>query len=182
MYDFSRHAPRVAAFLCMSFLLAACGVQRQAVYPTRDRGDADAVYGERPSVLGPGGGTIFGGRSSQEEEAAAGGGIGVNSFLWRAALDTVSFMPVASADPFGGVILTDWYTPPESPRERFKTNVYILDRQLRADGVRVSVFRQELDERGNWRDAPVAANTAANLENAILTRARQIRIAQAPAR
>jgi hypothetical protein len=80
------------------------------------------------------------------------------------------------------VILTDWYTPPESPRERFKTNIYILDRQLRADGVRVSVFRQELDERGNWRDAPVAAGTGTNLENAILTRARQIRIAQAPAR
>lgn len=182
MSNVSRHGPRVAALLCLGSLLAGCGVERQAIYPTRNRGDADAVYGERPSVFGPGGLTILGGKSNQEEEAAAGAGIGVNSFLWRAALDTVSFMPVASADPFGGVILTDWYTPPESPRERFKANVYILDRQLRADGVRVSVFRQEMDERGAWRDAPVAANTAANLENAVLTRARQIRIAQAPAR
>jgi hypothetical protein len=102
----------------------------------------------------------------------------VNRFAWRASLDTVSFMPLVSADPFGGVIITDWYSPPQSPEERFKVNVYILGRALRADGIRASVFRQQRDGVAGWLDAPVAANTATDMENAILTRARQMRVAQ----
>lgn len=109
--------------------------------------------------------------------SGGGGGIGVNNFLWRATLDTVSFMPLASADPFGGVIITDWYTPPETPDERFKMNVYILGRELRADGVRVAVFRQNLAGTRGWTDATVTAQTATSLENEILTRARQLRFA-----
>ena len=105
-----------------------------------------------------------------------GSGVGVNSFLWRASLDTVSFMPLASADPFGGVIISDWFSPPETPDERFKVNVFILGRDLRADGVRASVFHQKKDVAGQWSEAPVDANTATDLENAILTRARQIRL------
>jgi hypothetical protein len=104
-----------------------------------------------------------------------GTGVGVNSLLWRASLDTISFMPLVSADPFGGVIITDWYTPPQTPNERFKVNIYILGRALRADGVRASVFRQTNDT-GTWADAPVALNTSTDLENAILTRARQLRM------
>ncbi len=104
--------------------------------------------------------------------------LGVNGFLWRAALDTISFMPIVSADPFGGVIITDWYSKPENPMERTKLNVYIRDRDLRADGVKVSVFRQTRGVKGEWADAPVAAATSGALENAILTRARQIRLAQ----
>ncbi|MCZ6885222.1 MAG: DUF3576 domain-containing protein [Alphaproteobacteria bacterium] len=103
------------------------------------------------------------------------GGIGVNSFLWRASLDTISFMPLSSADPFGGVIITEWYTPPESPDERFKLTVYILDTRLRADGVRVALFRQER-ERGEWEDSDASAEARTELEDAILTRARQLRI------
>ena len=103
-------------------------------------------------------------------------GIGVNGYLWRASLDTLSFVPLASADPFGGVIITDWYTPPETPAERFKMNVYILGRQLRADGIKVAVFRQS--RTGNdWVDATVIATTSVNLENEILNRARQLRFA-----
>ena len=102
-------------------------------------------------------------------------GVGVNSLLWRASLDTISFMPLVSADPFGGVIITDWYTPPQTPDERFKVNIYILGRALRADGVRASVFRQS-NQGGTWVDAPVALNTGTDLENAILTRARQLRM------
>ncbi len=109
--------------------------------------------------------------------AASPGQIGVNTFLWRAALDTISFMPVASADPFGGVIITDWYSPPESPTERFKINVFILDRQLRSDGIRATVFRQSQSQDGRWIDSPVDAKTASDFENSILTRARQLRIA-----
>ena len=103
-------------------------------------------------------------------------GISVNGFLWRAALDTISFMPLAQADPFGGIILTDWYRPPETASERFKVNIYILDSDLRADGLRVSVFRQRQDSNGVWLDARVSTDTGSNLENAILKRARQMRV------
>ena len=107
----------------------------------------------------------------------AGAGIGVNAFLWRASLDTIGFMPLTSADPFGGVIITDWYQPPETPDERFKLSVFILDRTLRADGVRVSVFRQLRKGPGEWADAAVDKKTATDMENAILTRAREMRSA-----
>ncbi|HYD30566.1 MAG TPA: DUF3576 domain-containing protein [Azospirillaceae bacterium] len=131
---------------------------------------------ESGSVLGGEGGfSLFGGNKKKKDEDAS--GIGVNSFLWRASLDTLAFMPIASADPFGGVILTDWYSPPNAPNERFKVNLYILDRQLRADGVRVSVFRQARDG-GQWHDSGVSPETAAQLEDTILTRARQLNIAQ----
>ncbi|MEG3616930.1 DUF3576 domain-containing protein [Magnetovibrio sp. PR-2] len=124
--------------------------------------------------------TIFGGESvfgndSKSRGGSAGGALGVNTYLWRATLDTIAFMPMNSADPFGGVIITDWYSPPETPAERFKLNIIVLDKALRADGVRVSVFRQIYDQNGNWRDAPVDAETARQMEDAILTRARQLR-------
>lgn len=122
---------------------------------------------------------LFGSGSKGTGGAGGGGGIGVNNYLWRASLDTISFMPLASADPFGGVIITDWYTPPETPAERFKMNVYILGRQLRADGVRVAVFRQNR-AAGGWTDATVTKTTSVNLENEILNRARQLRFAARP--
>lgn len=103
-------------------------------------------------------------------------GIGVNSFLWRASLDTISFMPLREVDPFGGVIVTDWYANPELPSERFQVTVYILDTRLRGDALSVRVFRQERNEAGEWIDASVTPATAVDIENAILTRARQLRI------
>lgn len=121
-------------------------------------------------------GGIFGdGGVFADDPYADGRSIGVNSFLWRASLDTISFMPVSSADPFGGVIITDWYSAGEAPNERFKLNVYILGRALRADGVRVAVFRQILDSAGNWRDTVLSDATATKIEDSILTRARQLR-------
>lgn len=107
------------------------------------------------------------------------GGVAVNSYLWHASLDTMSFMPIASADPFGGTIITDWYSPRGTPNERFKANIFILSRELRADGVRVTVFRQVRDSDGQWTDAPVDPKTARDLENSILNRARQIRLSTA---
>lgn len=124
------------------------------------------------SILGPGG-INFGG--SSQTAPSDGSGLGVNAFLWRASLDTVSVWPVASADPYGGVIITDWYTPPQTPSERFKLNVYIIDRALRADGIRVAVFRQVRTASGEWQDAQVQQETATKLEDAILMRARQMR-------
>ncbi len=119
----------------------------------------------------PSSGLVFG-----DTEGAQGGVIGVNSYLWRASLDTISFMPIKSADAFGGVILTDWHSPSETPNERFKLNVYILDRALRADGIRVAAFRQVIDRNSQWRDAALAKKTARKIEDAILTRARQLRL------
>jgi hypothetical protein len=117
----------------------------------------------------------FGGghKTRSADNAAA---IGVNGYLWRAALDTLAFMPLASADPYGGVIVTDWYVNPEKTDERFKCTVYILDSRLRADGLNVAVFKQSKDPSGNWIDAPTASQTETDIENSILTRARQLRL------
>ena len=125
---------------------------------------------------GRGSGFPFGLGGSARPPAAAPAGIGVNAFLWRAALDTLSFMPLASADPFGGVIITDWYTNPEKPDERFKATVYILDTRLRADGISVNVFKQVKDSVGGWANAPVSSQTDVDVENAILTKARQLKL------
>ena len=150
-------------------------------YPS-DSIDSHGTYKNKPypsptesSLLGGDGIVLFGG-PNYDPGRGDGAGIGVNSFLWRASLDMLSFMPLTSADPFGGVIITDWYTPPQTPDERFKVTAFILDRMLRADGVRVSVFRQVQQSPGSWVDAPVSETMAADLENAILTRARQLRI------
>jgi hypothetical protein len=100
--------------------------------------------------------------------------IGVNAYLWRAALDTVSFAPLAQADSNGGVIVTEWYSNPQNPSERAKLTVAILDRDLRADALRVTAARQTL-QNGQWVDAPVTAATVQRLEEIILTRARDLR-------
>lgn len=100
--------------------------------------------------------------------------IGVNAYLWRAAIDTVSFAPLVQADSSGGVIVTDWFTNPNSPGERVKLTVSILDQDLRADALRVAASRQ-VSQSGAWVDAPVAAATVQKLEDIILTRARDLR-------
>ncbi len=100
--------------------------------------------------------------------------IGVNSYLWRASLETLAFMPLTQADSAGGVIVTDWYANPESPNERVKVSVSILDSDLRADAVRVAASRQVL-QNGVWVEAPVQASTVQRLEGIILTKARDLR-------
>lgn len=102
--------------------------------------------------------------------------MGVNSYLWRASLETLNFMPLEQVDPFGGVIVTDWYASAEAPNERFKANVYILDTNLRADALKTSIFKQTRTASG-WQDAATDADTARQIENSILTRARQLYIA-----
>lgn len=100
--------------------------------------------------------------------------IGVNGYLWRATLDTLSFMPLVQTDSNGGVIVTDWYTNPNTANERMKLTVSILDQDLRADALRVAASRQML-QNGQWVDAPVAAATVQKLEEIILTKARDLR-------
>ncbi|MFI5002438.1 MAG: DUF3576 domain-containing protein [Reyranellales bacterium] len=176
--------------LMVAFLLplglAACGgdpnavtEQRSGPSGDRDRRDISTGLGgrnrETGSLFGPGG--LFGSKAEKRDDS--GSGVAVNAFLWRASLDTINFIPLVSADPFGGVIITDWYTPAESPNERMKVQITILDRELRADGVRVAVFKQQTAAKtGSWVDAQVDQRTNTDIENAILTRARQLRIAQ----
>ena len=100
--------------------------------------------------------------------------IGVNSYLWRASLDALSFMPLVQADANGGVIVTDWYANPANPGERMKVTVSILDQDLRADALRVAASRQ-VAQGGNWVDTPVQAATVQKLEEIILTKARDLR-------
>ena len=161
---FPRQVARPAILLCLVLGLAACG----------------HIFGDHKKVQtnSSQGITMFGGGVNGQPAKVAGSGIGVgvNSFLWHASLDTLSFMPLASADPFGGVIITDWYSPASTGNERFKVTVYILDKRLRADALKVSVFRQQQDSKGLWSDASLDPETPGKLENAILTRARQLRI------
>ena len=105
--------------------------------------------------------------------------IAVNSYLWKAAIDTVSFAPLLQANPNSGVIITDWYSNPKAPGERVKLTVAVLDPDLRADALRVSAARQ-VNQNGAWVDVPVSAATVQKLEDIILTRARDLRRAAVP--
>ena len=165
---------RILGFLLLAGVLVACsggggGMPEAGKYEDikKTRFLSKDSGGETTSLLG----------DPDKKDSQGGSGIGVNGFLWRASLDTISFMPLISADPFGGVIITDWYAPPESQDERFKITVYILGRDLRADGVRASVFRQLRVAGGGWIDAAVEKRTQIEIEDAILTRARQLRVA-----
>jgi hypothetical protein len=129
-------------------------------------------------TLGGEGGLFSFGGNKNNGTGGGGAGIGVNAFLWRGALDTLSFLPLTSADPFGGVIITDWYSPADAPGERFKATAYILGKDLRSDGIRVSVFRQ-VNQGGRWVDAPVSSVVQADIENKVLDRARKLREAAA---
>jgi hypothetical protein len=160
------------ALMAGALLLAACQSQKSGP-------PAEAAYtgapggGDQSSLLGDNG-TIFGISKTNGDTNSGGAGLGVNAYLWRGALDTLGFMPLASADPFGGVIITDWYMPPGTSGERFKATAYILGRQLRSDGVRVAIFRQ-VQQDGQWVDAPVSPVTVGEIEDKVLARARQLR-------
>ena len=165
---------KISLFTAVFMILAACSnldvtVPEDLVsQEDEERRAAGTIFGEGNSIS-----DLF--RGGTGRGGGAGSTLGVNSFLWRATLDTISIWPINSADPFGGVIITDWFSPPETPGERFKVNVFILGRALRADGVRVSLFRQVRDSRGEWRDATVLPASSTRLEDSILTRARQFR-------
>jgi hypothetical protein len=176
-----RIAAPAVILLAGMFTLVACGEDPKIEHTYPDSREQDPILRgfkkDSEGLFGSDGLLSYG-----KKDEGTGGGIAVNSFLWRASLDTLSFMPLASADPFGGVIITDWYTPPETPNARFKANIFILDRQLRADGIKVTLFQQRREPSGSWIDTEVNRRTATDLEDAILTRARQLRIAATAAR
>lgn len=167
--------PALAA-LVLSLNLTACGLAKQDEDTTYPKTEEDRRKERNGRMTGEEGISI-GGVSDKEKEAGK-NPLGVNSFLWRATLDTLSFLPVASADPWGGVVLTDWYEDPQTPGERFKVNALIKDRQLRADSLKISVFRQQKNKAGAWVDAPTDATMARKLEDTVLTRARELRVQQ----
>jgi len=169
-----RLLPKLVFCAIATLLISACGLDGDtSSYPK----DEEDTRKERMGKLTGDNGLTIGG--SDEQSDAGNNPLGVNSFLWRASLDTLAFMPLASADPFGGVIITDWYEDPNARGERFKVNALILDRQLRADSVKVTLFKQKKDEKtGQWLDQAVDAGTNRKLEDSILTRARQLRVAQ----
>ncbi|MBC8338644.1 MAG: DUF3576 domain-containing protein [Alphaproteobacteria bacterium] len=158
------------------FLVSACGLYEEHVQAPDENRKSDRLedidYSKRSTIFGKGGMNLFG---SDTDKPTGGTALGVNSYLWRASLDTISFMPISTADIFGGIIITDWHTPNEAPNERFKLNVYVLDKTLRADGIRVAVFRQVQNRQGLWKDAAVPGETGTKIEDAILIRARQLR-------
>ena len=158
---------RIAALLACAAcaaLLAACGSDEEGG-PHRN-----AHLGREPGQSGSY--SLFGGDKSAPQGEVE--GLAVNAYLWRGALDTLKFMPLASADPFGGVIITDWWTPPASTGERFKATAYVVSRQLRTDGIHVSLFRQ-VQQNGQWVDASVDASKPTELENMVLAKARELR-------
>jgi hypothetical protein len=157
--------PFRAAISLLPLALVACGGGNGS----SEKPVAGAAYAD-PSLPPP---VIpSGGKVNKQQEADA--GLVVNKYLWRAALETFQFMPLLSADPFGGVLVTDWYAPPTTSGERFKATVYVLGRQLRSDGVRVALFRQ-VQQGGAWVDALINPATATDIENKVLARARELR-------
>jgi hypothetical protein len=146
-----------------------------------DLGNTHKIGAESNSgyMTGGGGGLLNLGIGNSKSGDAQ-GGLPVNAYLWRGALETLKFMPLSNADPFGGVIITDWWTPPSVSDERFKVTAYVLSRQLRADGIRVTVFRQ-VQQNAQWVDAPVDPGKPTELENMVLAKARELRAQSASA-
>ncbi len=164
-----------AIVLIAALGLTACGPAKLRPVADDEYQDYRTKGGEQGKLFGDQGLAIgIGKGAGSPGQSDTGGALGVNAYLWRGALDTLAFMPLSSADPFGGVIITDWYQPPAGSGERFKATAYILGRQLRADGVRVSVFRQ-VAQGGQWVDAPVSPTTTSEIENKVLARARELR-------
>lgn len=159
--------------MCCFFVVTACSDVKTE---SPDTVSAEEMRRESRGKLTGEEGISFGG--SSRESASSASPLGVNSFLWRATIDTISFMPLLSADPFGGVIITDWYEDPKAKGERYKINAIIMDKSLRADGIKITLFKQELDKRGVWRDKKVNDGDSRKIEDTILTRARELKIRQ----
>ena len=178
MRSFLLSARPLAGLLGASLALTACSHMKPNPTPPNYGGLGSSTAGDASVTSRLGGedsGVLFGPTHHRNDATDGGGaGIGVNAYLWRGALDTLGFMPLSSIDPFGGVIITDWYTPPATSGERFKATAYILTKDLRSDGIRVAIFRQVL--QGNqWVDSPVAASTNGELEDKVLAKARKLR-------
>lgn len=163
---------------CIIFCIFGCSGEIPEPLPTEERAVArERLERERrgesdeSTLLGDLIGNI-GGSSGNFQ----GPTIGVNAHLWKASLDTLSFMPLASADPFGGIIITEWYTSSDSPTEKFKIIVYITGMQLKVDALKIKVFKKIKNETGDWLDQPANLELSVKIENSVLTKAREYKI------
>lgn len=175
-----RNAKMILAALSGAALLAGCestsGLDIQPNKNVREdvKGQPISPLEEDQKLLGDGDLFSLGVGGDQ----TAGAQLPVNKYLWRATLDTLAFLPLASTDPYGGVIVTDWGAAPDAPEERFKVTAYISSAELKPQSLRVVVNRQKRDASGAWVAAAVSDDTGRKLEDAILTRARQIKIGE----
>jgi hypothetical protein len=159
-----------ACFLASCLALSACGGTPHTSQASIDNPETQTLP---PQQQNANAGTLFTfGKGAGSGNA--GSAIQVNAYLWRATLDTLSFMPLVSADPFGGVIITDWYSPPATPNERFKANAYILSQQMSANAIQVSLFHQ-VKQNGQWQDAETDPATVNGLEDRILAHAADLK-------
>lgn len=178
----------LASGLALTVALTACNKEgkpkAEADYPDASRYE-QRITGSGYKTLVESQGSVLGsssdgfsllGNNKKGKSGGGASGISVNSYLWYAALDSIAFMPLISADPFGGVIVTDWHSPPESENERFKVNLLIKGGELRADALRVAVFRQERAGAAGWVDASVDERSSHQMTEAILKHARQLRV------
>jgi hypothetical protein len=160
-----------------SLLALVCGVALAGCTGTVEKAETNPL--PHDTIAGPG---LFSGESGNILDAfrsknTEGGVLGVNTYLWRASLEAISFMPILQADSNGGVILTDWYSNPDKPNERAKVSLYILGKTLSAQGLKATVFKQTRAAGGAWSEAVPAEDTARALEDTILTSARALRVA-----
>ncbi|MAS86675.1 MAG: hypothetical protein CMH30_01650 [Micavibrio sp.] len=176
---------KITHYIIALFILSltACSVlpKGEAKYPNQNReqqADQGSAYKDNETIFGEGGfGSVLMGKTDGDT-ADADNVLNINAFLWRASLETINFMPISQADPFGGVILTDWYSAAQTPNQRYKLNILITDKQLRASGVKVSMFKeQRASENAKWESVTVAKEDTRKIEDAILARAREMRIA-----
>lgn len=168
MKPIARTARAPGLILLLALGLAAC----ENAKPPRefyDRTVADVSRTERAETIGD----LFAAERAAGEQAGA---FLVNKHLWAATLDTLAFLPVASTDPFSGVIATDWSVNPDAPGERMKVAAFVKGLKMEARSLKVAVYREVRDANGQWVSAPVSAATPRRLEDVILTRARQMRI------
>ena len=166
-----RFAPLFAVIIMLPLLAACSGADVQA--PDQNPMPHDTLKG--PGMFSGESGDILAG-FRKGDDSNGGASIGVNGYLWRATLDTISFMPIVQADSAGGVIVTDWYANPSKTAERYRMNVFIRGRVLRADAIKVEVFKQA-KKAGEWVDVEVTKVTETSLEDTILTKARSLRVA-----
>jgi hypothetical protein len=162
-----------AAPLMGAFALIACSYAKPNPTPPNFSGIGGTGDATANRAGGEDSGILFVFPRHRAGHVGAGIDIGVNPFLWRGALLTLGSLPLAAADPFGGVIITDWYSPPDAPGERFKESVFIFSRDLRSDAVRVNVFRQ-ISRDGRWIDAPVSPSVPIELQNKVVSEARRL--------
>ena len=136
--------------------------------------DAENRLKSGGGLLGKKGGLSLG--TKEGNNAVSSIGMPINPYLWKGSLETIGFMPLSSADPFGGIIITDWYSDGQTINERCKINIFIKGLELKTSNLKVNTFCQSF-ENNRWVDLPTSASQSAQLENAILNKAKRIKLA-----